>query len=167
MTDLGALLRKFRISAFRLETRDRYSVPQEAEWFAEWQRTGTLPELTPENDSWLKLVAEATRAGKQMQRVHLVTPPLTDYLRFEFATQVPSVECGENCRVAELEQDPALLQCSQDFWVFDSSTVVVLEYDEAGRFLEARQDLDVAEYLRQRDLVMAQSISLKEYLAKL
>lgn len=170
MTDLAALLREFRVSAFRLETRDRYAVPQEAEWFAEWRRSGKLPELSPENDSWLKLVNEARRSGKQMRRVHLVSPPLSEYLRFEFATQIPSVECGEDCRIAETTGSPPLAQIAweaRDFWLFDSSTVVVLDYDDQGRFLAVRQVTNVQHYLDQRDLVLAHSISLKEYLAKL
>src|SRR6266540_2278457 len=101
MTDLAWWLQNFKDFAFRIETFERYTVPQEAEWFIEWQNTGKLPELTPDNDSWLELVAKARQAGKQIQRVHLVTPPLSDYLRFEFATQIPSVECGEDCLIAE------------------------------------------------------------------
>jgi hypothetical protein len=170
MIDLATHLREFRVSAFRLETRDRYAVPQEAEWFAEWRRSGKLPELTPDTDSWLMLVSEASRSGKQMRRVHLVTPPLSEYLRFEFATQIHSVECGEDCRIAETTGNPRLTQIARescDFWLFDSSTVAVLDYDDHGRFLAVREVTNPRHYLEQRDLVLAHSVSLKEYLAKL
>jgi hypothetical protein len=171
MTDLAWWLQNFEATAFRLETLERYAVPQEAEWFAEWQNSGKLPELTPDNDAWLELVAKARQAGKQIQRVHLVTPPLTDYLRFEFATQIPSVECGEDCRIADLSANsdlaPVAQEC-QDFWLFDNSTVILLQYDEDGRFHGLQlESLRIDHYRRLRDLTMTSAVSLKEYLAKL
>jgi hypothetical protein len=167
MPDLGWWLQNFQRSAFRLETLPVYSVPQEEAWFAEWQRSGKLPELTPDNDSWLKLVTEACRAGKQMQRVHLVTPPLSDYLRFEFATQIPSVDCGEDCRIAEASHVQQLVSHLGDYWLMDETVAVRLRYDNEGRFLGTEQVEDVVLYRRQRDMVLAHSVSLKEYLAKL
>jgi hypothetical protein len=167
MTDLGWWLQNFRRSAFRLETLAVYQVPQEAEWFAEWRRSGKLPELTPENDSWLKLVAEVRNQQRQIQRVHLVTPPLTEYLRFEFALQVASVACGEDCRVVDRTEHPELAVADADFWLFDSQATVVLEYDQEGRFLQASARDEPHRYCELRDRAMDCSTSLKEYLAKL
>jgi hypothetical protein len=167
MPDLAWWLQNFRRSAFRLETLPVYSVPQEEEWFAEWRRSGKLPELTPDNDSWLKLVTEARRAGKQLQRVHLVTPPLSDYLRFELATQIPSVDCGEDCRIVEAAHVQPTVSQLYDYWLMDDTIVIRLRYDEDGRFLGTEQIEDVVLYRRHRDMVLAHSVRLKEYLAKL
>jgi hypothetical protein len=167
MPDLAWWLQNFERSAFRLETLPVYSVPQEEEWFAEWQRYGKLPELTPETDSWLKLVSEAKQAGKQMQRVHLVTPPLGDYLRFELATQIPSVDCGEDCRIAEASQVEQVVSPLEDYWLFDEAIAILLHYDDEGRFRGTDAVEDVVPYRLQRDLAVIRSISLKEYLAKL
>jgi len=165
MTDLGWCLQHFERSAFRLETLPVYSVPQEAEWFAEWQRSGKLPQLTPETDSWLRLVVEARQAGKQMQRVHLVTPPLGEYLRFELATQASSVEWGEDCRVAETADVEQVVDRLEDYWLIDETVAIRLHYDDEGRFLGTEEAEDVVPYRRQRDLVLMRSVSLKEYLA--
>jgi hypothetical protein len=165
MPDLGWWLQHFERSAFRLETLPAYSVPQEEGWFAEWQRSGKLPELTPATDSWLKLVSEAKLAGKRMQRVHLVTPPLGEYLRFELATQIPSVDCGEDCRIAETSRVQQVATRLEDYWLFDETIAIVLHYNADGRFLGAEQAEDVTPYRRQRDLALAHSVSLKEYLA--
>jgi hypothetical protein len=167
MPNLGWWLQNFERSAFRLETLAVYQVPQEAEWFAEWQRSGKLPELTPDNDSWLTLVAQAKARQRHLQRVHLVTPPLTDYLRFEFALQRSSVDCGEDCRVADRTDYPELAELDTDFWLFDGQTAVVLDYDDEGKFVAASERDNPDHYCRLRDLVMDCSISLKEYLAKL
>lgn len=167
MPDLGWWLKNFEYSAFRLETLAVYRVPQEAEWFALWQRSGKLPELTPDNDSWLRLVAQAKARQCQVQRVHLVTPPLTDYLRFEFVLQRSSVECGEDCRVADRTDHPELADLNTDFWLFDDQKAVALDYDHEGKFVQASERDHPEHYCQLRDLVMDCSISLKEYLAKL
>jgi hypothetical protein len=162
VTDLAALLKNFRQSAFRLETLERYTVPQEAEWLDEWRRTGKLPELTPDNDSWLRMVRDHTRAGRVMQRVRVVSTPLTDYERFELALFPPSLEAGEDIRVISR----STVRVREDFWLFDSQTAVMLRYDSAGRFLRAEPGQSSL-CQRQCDEALAQSIPLKEYLATL
>jgi hypothetical protein len=166
VTDLAALLKNFRLSAFRLETLDRYTVPQEAEWFEEWRLTGRLPELTPENDSWLRMVHDHTRAGRIMQRVRVVSTPLTDYERFELALFPPSLEAGEDIRVISRSVLRSVLLVREDFWLFDRQTAIMLRYDSAGRFLSAEPG-QPSLCQRQCDEALAQSIPLKEYLATL
>jgi hypothetical protein len=160
--DLGALLQSFRQSAFRLETLAHYTVPQEEEWFAEWRQTGKLPELTPDNDPWLRMVRNHCAAGKRMQRARVVSSPLTDYERFELALFPPSAAAGEDIRVI---QRTTVVQ-SVDFWLFDESTAVMLRYDEIGRF-QGVEDGIASTCCQQRDRVLAQSIPLEEYLATL
>jgi len=162
VTDLAVLLRNFRHSAFRLETLERYTVPQEAAWFDAWRRTGKLPQLTPENDSWLRMVRDHTRTGRVMQRVRVVSTPLTDYERFELALFPPSLEAGEDIRVISR----STVRVREDFWLFDSHTAVMLRYDSAGRFLHAEPG-QPSLCQRQCDEALAQSIPLKEYLATL
>jgi hypothetical protein len=160
--DLGALLQSFRQSAFRLETLAHYTVPQEEEWFAEWRRTGKLPELTPDNDSWLRMVRNHCAAGKRMQRVRVVSSPLTDYERFELALFPPSVAAGEEIRVVQR----SAVVLTADFWLFDESRAVMLRYDETGRF-QGVEDGIASTCCHHRDRVLAQSIPLEEYLATL
>src|SRR6266704_4575263 len=108
MPDLAELLSNIRQSAFRLETLSKYTEDDEAELFASFLRGEPLPEWTPANNSWLKMVADHRAAGRIVHRVHLVRPPLSDYLRFEFAAQIPSVQAGEDIRVADLLTHPEL-----------------------------------------------------------
>jgi hypothetical protein len=160
--DLGALLQNFRQSAFRLETLARYSVPQEEKWFAEWRRTGKLPELTPDNDPWLRMVRNHCATGKKMQRVRVVSSPLTDYERFELALFPPSVAAGEEIRVVQR----TTIVWTADFWLFDESTAVMLRYDDTGRF-QGIEDGTASICRQHRDRLLAQSIPLEEYLATL
>jgi hypothetical protein len=161
MPDLAWWLSNFERSAFRLETLPEYDVPQEAEWLEAFKRDGSLPHLSPENDSWLKLVSSCGPQQKQMQRVRIVTHPLSDYLRFELALFQSSVASGEDIRVASDHS----FDCG-DFWLFDDHTVILLRYDAGGRFVGTDQPADVVPYRRIRDLALERSIPLGQYLAR-
>ena len=161
---------RFRTSAFRLEGRQYYDSPKEREWFEHWRRTGEVPAFTPANDPWCKLVAEAKAAGKTMQRVRLVEEPLTDYVRFELQCQLHSVEAGEDIRVTIVkpERDFAvnddLLSDRFDFWLFDEETVVELEYDREGHFVNAYEVTDTSyRYRAYRSMALKRSKPLKEF----
>jgi len=141
---------------------------EEAELFASFLRGEALPDWTPDNNPWLKMVADHKAAGRIVHRVHLVTPSLSDYLRFEFAAQIPSVHAGEDIRVADLVEHPALTQFRQDFWLFDSEIVLLQHYDAEGRFRGSELRSDVtADYCQARDVALAASIPLMEYLTAL
>jgi hypothetical protein len=168
MPDLTELLTNFRYSAFRLETLSEYAMDEEAELFESFLRGEPLPEWTPGNNSWLRMVADHAAAGRTMSRVHLVTPPLCDYLRFEFAAQVPSARAGEDIRVADVTEHRGLAHLEQDFWLFDSETVLLQHYDDKGRFLGSELTTHNVGYFRQvRDQVLDASMPLMEYLTAL
>jgi hypothetical protein len=167
VTDLRWWLENFQRSAFRLETLPAYQVPQEAEWFAEWRRSGRVPELTPQNDSWCKLVSNARSAGRLIQRVRVVSSPRSDYERFELEMFRHSLAAGEDIRILSRLDFLALGDCP-DFWTIDGQ-IIVLHYDAVGRFLGVRSisGADVTRYRRIGNLAMSRSVSLEEYLAKL
>jgi hypothetical protein len=167
MTDLAWWLQNFRRSAFRLETLPEYRVEQEVEWLAEWRRSGTVPQLSPENDSWCKLIHEARSSGRRMQRVRLVSSPLTDYERFELATFRDSVTAGEEIRICHRESWKRIETDANpgDFWLFDEQTTIMLNYDPEGRF-QGTEDGVSSICIRQRDLALEHSIPLADFLAR-
>jgi hypothetical protein len=162
MSDLADLLSSFRSSAFRLETLQVYSVPQEEEMIAAFKR-GEGVKL-PDDHPWLRRVREATVTGRQMQRVRIVRYPLSDYVRFEMSLYPHSLASGEDIRIAEA--CPELDACNRDFWLFDDSIAVVLEYDSEGRFLRAEATEHVVTYRQQRDLALSRSMELSAYTAR-
>jgi hypothetical protein len=161
MADLAWWLQNFQASAFRLETKPTYSVPQESEMLAAFLRDGSLPDMS--DHPWVRRVREHCGAGRQMGRVRTVSRPLTDYERFELALYPHSRAAGEEIRIC----DGGYLG-DQDFWLFDNHTVILLHYDAEGRFQGFDFDLDRPEHYRKlRDLALARSITLEEFLAKL
>lgn len=160
---------EFQRSAFRLELFDRYVSENEAD---PMRRFLSGQYVDPAwREPWAGFVREEVQAGKQMSRVHVVTEPLSDYLRFEIACGYPaSVDAGENVRILRRNDHPDLILPPRDFWMFDENRVAEMDYDQDGNFHGAEATTDpemVTRYRQVRDLVMQLSIPLTDYLASL
>jgi hypothetical protein len=126
-----ALFDHFKHTAWRLEARDNYAEPGENEalqrfrageradspWFAEWFR------------SWSDSVQKWTRAGKRMERVRVVTEPLSEYIRWEMDLARLNVAAGEDIRYLPRDGAGELELPDEDFWLFDSRFAAVLRFD--------------------------------------
>jgi hypothetical protein len=163
--DLGGLLSSFQRSAFRLEVLDRYTIPGEEDWLEAFRRDGSIPDLTPESYPWLKLLADAAAAGRTVQRVHIVSEPLSEYVRWELGMYRLLAAAGEDVRIADRGRYPELAELGPDFWLLDNTTVAVMHYDQEGRYLGAELADDAAPYRAQRDLALRRSVSLNAFLA--
>jgi hypothetical protein len=163
--EFDALFERFHRSAFRLEARDEYNVPDEQEELAALPAGRELPPRTPENDPWLALVARATTAGRVIERVRMVGRPVTGYTRFEFAGYADNAAAGETIRVVDRAwlHDPDNSWANDDFWLFDDQMAVAVRYDAQGRFLGAERtdDLVACLYARQRALTL--SVDLADF----
>jgi hypothetical protein len=169
--DLGRLFASFRQSAFRLETLPAYDVEEEAESLRAW-RAGEPRPAWHEDREWCRLVAHARAAGKFMQRVRVVRRPLSDYIRLEFDWGYPdNIAAGEDIRILELTGEDQLpfvpdAERGYDFWCFDGLTVVRLEYDGAGRFV---QPVDVSHHAQQfiacQDYARRRAVPFSDYRA--
>jgi Family of unknown function (DUF6879) len=128
--DFSGLFDWFGESAFRLETLDHYAMAYEEEAVRRFL-AGEAQDTTfiaP----WLERVAAAVNAGRRMQRVHVVTEPLSDYLRFEITGYRLNVEAGEDVRVLPRRATGALELPDHDFWLVDGQQVASMLYDGDG-----------------------------------
>ena len=156
----GALFDDFAASAFRLEQLQVYDVPSEVAALAAWRRDGSVGP----NEAWCRTVRAARSRGASMRRVHVVTEPLSDYVRWELTGMRWSAEAGEDIRVlpaGRLDDWPT----TPDFWLFDDSLGVRMDYDAGGRFLGGRPTDDVAPLMAVRELTLAAATPLGDYLA--
>jgi hypothetical protein len=167
LTDAGwtALFEDVQSSWFRLETLQVYDVGYEAAEYDEFLRTGQFHRV---DDSWQQMIARHVRAGRTLQRVHVVEEPLTDYLRYELAAYQVNGAAGEEIRLLPVTAGawPATLPRGEDFWLFDDATAWRMLYDAQGRFVAAEQVTDpktLAEYRRRRDAALATSMPLADY----
>jgi Family of unknown function (DUF6879) len=159
------LFTAFTRSAFRLEGLQHYAEPGEAEAFARFC-AGQVPQV--DLSWWLGLARGHICAGRSMSRVRIIEEPPTDYTRFELACYPAMVEAGDDIRI--IAGPPGTVRHGlppHDFWLFDDRDVWVLTYDPDGvfRYAELLDDPRVvADHLRWRDLALAQSISVHDYL---
>ncbi|MGH3925415.1 MAG: DUF6879 family protein [Pseudonocardiaceae bacterium] len=167
LDELTRLFDAIRASVFRLETLDRYTVPSEAEALADFLAGRPRLPRTPENSPWVRRIADDVAAGRRVYRVHLISHPLSHYLRFELSGYAETAAVGQEAFIADRDAHPDLAELTEDFWLFDDATVAVMRYDDEGHFLGAdlapEELLD--EYRRRRDLALAHAVPLDEYLA--
>lgn len=157
--------RSFRRYAFRLETLPVYKVGPEEEEFQQFL-AGDPPPPDSDDTDWIRRLRAYRAAGKHVGRVHVVTPPLTDYLRYEFEWGYEfQVAAGEDVRILDLSRrdDPGLPD--QDFWLFDDETVVLMHYREDGTQIgrERLVNADVSPYLRYMELALRHSVPYLTY----
>lgn len=162
----------FHCSAWRLELLPSYG-PDEAAFRAHQERRPLSPAEQARRERWRSGVAEATRAGKRVGRVHVVSRPLTDYLRWQLGVYAGSVAAGEDVRIADRGAHPELASLTRDFWLFDAelgvaASVLLMDYEPDGRFLGSVHTNDPGElvrYKREREVAMACSVPLSEFSA--
>lgn len=162
----GRLFTGFRRSAFRLEGLQHYTEPGEVESFAKF-RAGEDPQI--QMDYWLGLAAEHRAAGRTMARVRVIIEPPSDYTRFELSVYPAMTDAGDEIRIVSVAPGswPADLP-RHDFWLFDDERVWVLDYDGVGFMRGADLYADpqtVAQHKRWRDIALAQSVPVHDYLA--
>ncbi len=160
--------RDFQRSAFRLELHPIYTMPGEADELRRFRASEKPP--ADYHYGWLDTVADAIRAGKTMRRVRVVRRPLPDYIWYEFEWGfVYNVAAGEDIRVLDLTDQPALELPDHDFWLFDESIVVKMLYrpdgTQIGRELVEHPDTDA--YLRCRDAAWQSAVPFGQYWAGL
>ncbi|MGH3735375.1 MAG: DUF6879 family protein [Micromonosporaceae bacterium] len=155
----------FTRTAFRLETLDRYTVDAERENIARYFAGEPERIRTP----WLDQLAADEAAGKRWYGVHIVTSPLSDYLRYEFEWGYAcSAKQGQEHFIldtAEVDRPDGLVD--EDFWLLDDGHVLKMHYDDEGIFVgaEPAPESDLDHYQRQRDLALERAVPFVEYWA--
>lgn len=144
----------YQREAFRLETLPSYGVGSEQAEYAKFLATGKLD--IPDDDPWLVRVRHFRQTGRWIGRVHVISRPLTDYLRYEFAVYRRTVEVGEDVRILDLTDQPDPGLPAQDFWLFDETVIVRMDYDLDGTQLgrEFLEDVDPAPYVAWKRLAL-------------
>src|SRR5262249_47959769 len=119
----------FQRSAYRLELLDWYTSPATERRLAAVLAGGKGP--ARERASWLATIRNAKAAGATMSRVHVVTEPLSDYLRYEFNCYESSIAAGEDIRILHASLTARLDLPSFDYWLFDDERATLQHYAHA------------------------------------
>ncbi|OEJ25367.1 hypothetical protein AR457_13760 [Streptomyces agglomeratus] len=163
---LGELFDTFEREAFRLETLDDYSKSGNVDAY----RTFLARESQPAdyNEGWVSELRSHTSKGKRVYRVHVLSRPLTPYLRFELGWGYQkNMMGGEEFFILDTTEQPNPLEGVPDFWLMDE-TPVVMHYDESGAFAdqEVLSEDRAGEFVAYRDTAMAHSVPFPKWWAK-
>jgi hypothetical protein len=172
--DLADCFDRFTATAFRLETLDSYDTPGEAAGLAAFRAGQPVPERSMWGTLWVGRISNSIATGKHWSRVHIVTRPVTEYVRYAIGSYLESSAAGEDISLANRDSVPALEELRTDFWLFDHETsypfAAIISYDDAGRYLGA--DITdappvIARCIGQRALALAAAQPLAEYVKEM
>ncbi|MEW2067639.1 DUF6879 family protein [Streptomyces sp. NPDC007346] len=156
----------FRREAFRLETLDDYGRSGNVDAY----RLFLSGEPRPEgyNEDWRDEVRGHVEAGRRVYRVHVVTRPLTPYLRYELSWgYTTNSTAGEEFFILDVTGRPSPLSGVGDFWLFDSLAAAPMYYTPDGEFVGADvlPDDRAAEYAAYRDTALAHAVPFADWWA--
>lgn len=161
--------RLFSRRVFRLETLDAYDAANEREPYAAFLAGEAVSDRW--RDGWRRIAGDITASGRQMARVHVVSEPLNDYMRFMLLHGYPAnVESGEYVGIIGRERSSTLPDL--DFWLFDDNLVGVLVYDAVGAVerVEWHQRDEEPQFLEDRcwdrDTALRLAVPLADYVAE-
>jgi hypothetical protein len=160
------LFRTFIRSAFHLEVQDTYRTPDE---------TGPLnlflkrePDDFAWHQPWLSLVREATRTGKSITRVRVVTVPHGDYTRWGLSVAPLNIGAGEDIRWLPRHLTQGIDLPADDFWLIDDDRVVFTVFEPDGRFAGGAATTDpvlVERYRRIHRQAWARAVPHRDYVS--
>jgi hypothetical protein len=168
--DFDELLRSFRSSAFRLETRDHYALDYEqADFDAVLAGSPADPADVTWWRPWLEQISDLTAQGRTIGRVRVIADPPSDYQRWEIWAGPWHAAAGE--RVGYLPRRLAEhigLPVTGDWWLLDDERLIVMYFTEAGEI--AGKDLItdpgiVARHREWRDLAVRNATPAEEIAA--
>lgn len=128
------LFRDCQRTAVHLEMRDAYMKSDPA--FIDWKAGQALDSAERWAD-WHTLVTGATSRGVEVRRARIVSTPVSEYIRFEYdVTGGLNIAAGEDVRWLSRRSSTDLALPGNDFWLFDSSLVLVNHFDGDGENME-------------------------------
>lgn len=109
---------------------------------------------------WRAFVKEKVESGVLMQRVRLLTYPLTDYTIRELEIHKKSVVCGDDIRTVDSEIFNRLNIEAKDFWLIDDEVCLEMNYDESGKWLGFEMSNDIEKYIKIKEVLLRNSTPL-------
>ncbi|MFD9489355.1 DUF6879 family protein [Streptomyces sp. NPDC059991] len=165
---LGDWFKDFGHEAFRLETLDDYSKSGGVDAYRAFLADEPQPE-DYKTAGWITTVGDAVQSGKRIYRVHILSRPLTDYLRFELSWGYRrNMAAGEEFFILDTTTQENPIPDAPDCWIFDEQVIGAMNYDDEGRYLgvEFLGEDQLSRFLAYRDTAMAQAVPFSEWWAK-
>lgn len=138
LTQLSELVNSAQRSIFRLEAQPSYDVTAADRDVARYL-AGEEPDME-RKQKWLDVLRARVARGVTLHHVRVLRLPPSDYDRMVCEWGYPNyVRVGQQVRVLPV-LGPETESWSRDFYLLDDKTVVLLSYDDVGRFTGAEID---------------------------
>jgi hypothetical protein len=161
-------------SAFRAEFRSDYLVvtDENAAGVSDFQRwlAGAESPDAERKGGVLQDLRDELADGRRLYRVKVMHAPPTDYERYAAEWGYAyNVEAGEEVHIWDLAKRPLPAEARdlRDFWLFNGESVLVMHYDEHGRYegAELADPVDLPHYLAARDALLAGAEEFRQWWA--
>jgi hypothetical protein len=169
--EFDELLRSFKRTAFRLETRYRYALGYERADYDDFlDGTPVAPPQVNWWRPWLDQIKRLTAEGKKISRVRVLDEPPSNYQRWELWAAPWHAEAGEEIRyIPRSRYDRQVdLPTEHDWWLLDDERVILMwftEDDEIDHKVLMDDPGVVARYLRWRDLAVQNATPAEDHAA--
>lgn len=170
LDEFDRLFTQFKHTAWRLESRRRYASDEQTETYQQFTR-GESVDWEGVDAEWCAERSEQTALGKRFERVRIVDSPPTLGQLYLLDNARRNSSVGEtiySLRRADAER--LALPGGEDFWLFDSRLVALLNFDDADQLLNVELIMEPAAVLRYamaRDAAMHRAIPYEEFAVQL
>lgn len=169
MDAFGRLFEQFEHTAWRLETRRRYASDEDTSTYAQFTR-GEPVDWNETDSEWCANRRVQAALGKRIERVRIVDdPPTTGQLYLLDNARRNSAVGERMMNLARAEADRLDLP-AEDFWLFDSRMVALLQFDDADNLTGVElitEPAEVVRYSMARDAAMHHAVPYEEFAAAL
>ncbi|KUJ66911.1 hypothetical protein ACZ90_31200 [Streptomyces albus subsp. albus] len=166
--EFGGLFGKFEHTAWRLETRRRFASDEASEDYKSFSETGAAP-LEPRHPFFTAIRSQVEQ-GKRCERVRIVDDPPTIGQQYLMYSAKRNRAMGEDIRNLWRADADRLRLPAEDFWIFDSRLVALLNFDDDDNLVDVElitEPAEVVRYCQVRDAAWHHAVPGEEFEAGL
>lgn len=169
LDEFDRLFTQFKHTAWRLETRRRYASDEATHTYAQFTR-GEAVDWDGVDAEWCAERQAQTALGKRFERVRIIDSPPTPGQLYLLDNARRNSSVGE--RIFSLWRADAdrLALPAEDFWLFDSRLVALLNFDDADSLVNVElitEPAEVLRYAQARDAAMHHAVPYEQVVAQL
>ncbi|MEU6778617.1 DUF6879 family protein [Nonomuraea angiospora] len=169
LDEFDRLFTQLKHTAWRLESRRRYASDELTDTYAQFTR-GESVNWDGADAAWCAERREQTTLGKRFERVRIIdNPPTTGQLYLLENARRNSAVGEKICNLWRADAEQLGLP-AEDFWIFDSRLVALLNFDDADDLVNVELITEPAAVLRYsmaRDAAMHHSMPYEDFAAQL
>jgi hypothetical protein len=169
LDEFDRLFTQFEHTAWRLETRSRYASDELTDTYAQFTRGGPVNWVGVDAE-WCAERREQTALGKRFERVRIVDAPPTAGQLYLLDNARRNSAVGEEILSLWRAEADRLSLPAEDFWIFDSRLVALLNFDADDDLVNVElitEPAAILRYARARDAAMHHAIPYKEFAVQL